>query len=569
MAEDFHRVPIKKFPRHVQKNETVEQKFWKSFEFPTVVKEYTAINHVDFCNVKPYNCVVTCSGKIQIFSPFTNEVKRTYSRSKENYYGTEYRSDGKLLVTGGESGLVQILDVASRAILRNFRGHKKPAHVCCFGKEPAQVFSASDDKTLRCWDLASQKEVLTIKAHKDFVRCGCINETNTNQFVTGSYDHLVKIWDCRSAAVTMDMDHGAPVECVLMHSNGSICLSAGGNYIKVWDMLSGGKLFHQFSSHQKTITTIRYDDECKTLFSGSLDRHIKLYSTIDYSEIANIDYPSPILAMDISKDGNHLTVGMSDGAISLRHRAKPKSGETPKKKLKQFQPGTYLYRIRNQLRKPDEDSLVVAEEKRHKEAPADKFLRKFEYHQALDQVIMTDNQSPKYVLSVILELSRRDALEIALSNRDTESLSRIIKFLEKHITNPSYSKILIPVASLLLDMYSGLIGQDFILDKSLRKMRMILSDDFKNREEIIKLGGALEQIFSMATPPPSSKSICPYIDSADFTSVHGETDTPTAEPNLGGNNNMDVTSCNDVIKSLTNGHAAEHEFDSSRSEERL
>ena len=91
MAGEFRQLAIKQFPRPVEKKETTEQKYWKSFEFPTVVKEYTAINHVDFCEVKPFNCLVTCSGKLQVFAPYTNEVKRTYTRNKENYYGARYK----------------------------------------------------------------------------------------------------------------------------------------------------------------------------------------------------------------------------------------------------------------------------------------------------------------------------------------------------------------------------------------------------------------------------------------------------------------------------------------------
>ena len=50
-------------------------------------------------------------------------------------------------------------------------------------------------------------------------------------------------------------------------------LIPGGNYIKVWDLLSGaGRLFTQFSYHQKTITTICFDGNYKRLLSGGLDR---------------------------------------------------------------------------------------------------------------------------------------------------------------------------------------------------------------------------------------------------------------------------------------------------------
>ena len=46
--------------------------------------------------------------KVQIFDKNTNEVKRTSTRSKDNLFGARFRDDGRLMVTGGESGLIQV-----------------------------------------------------------------------------------------------------------------------------------------------------------------------------------------------------------------------------------------------------------------------------------------------------------------------------------------------------------------------------------------------------------------------------------------------------------------------------
>lgn len=557
MAGEFRQLPVKHFPRPIEKKETSEQKYWKSFEFPTVVKEYTAINHVDFCKVKPYNSVVTCSGKIQIFAPYSNEVKRTYTRNKENYYGTKYRSDGKLLVVGGESGLVQILDATSRSILRNFQGHTKPTHFCCFGKDSSHILSASDDKTIRCWDLASQKESSMIKAHKDYVRCGCTSETNSHHFVSGSYDHTVKVWDWRSSTVAVEMDHGAPVECMLMHPNGSVCLSAGSNYVKVWDMLAGGRLFHHFSNHQKTITSLRFDSDSRRLLSASLDRRVKVYNAQDnYAVIASLEYPSPILTMDISKDDQHLVVGMSDGAISLRHRPKSSTGEALAKRKRPLHPGTHQYRNRNQNSKPDPDSMVVAEKRNKKYTLPDTNLRKFQYHDALDSVLSPIHQeAPNYVVSLLLELSRRDALEIALSKRTSKSLTPMFKFLTKNIWNPAYAKQLIPITNLLLDMYSHLVGHDFSFDRLLARLRQRLGEALKNQKAMIQLSGAIEQIFSMASAAPDLgefRSPTLLLNDTDGKTVDGDVLLVNGVDSVPLVNGVHGAASTDVV--MVNGH---------------
>ena len=42
----------------------------------------------------------------------------------------------------------------------------RATRACCFSKEPTKLFSASDDKTARYWDLPTGKEIARVKSHK-------------------------------------------------------------------------------------------------------------------------------------------------------------------------------------------------------------------------------------------------------------------------------------------------------------------------------------------------------------------------------------------------------------------
>ena len=54
------------------------------------------------------------------------------------------------------------------------------------------------------------------------------------------------------------------VVCILMF--------VGGNVIKVWDVLTGGRLLASFSNHHKTITSLCFASNNSRLVSASLDR---------------------------------------------------------------------------------------------------------------------------------------------------------------------------------------------------------------------------------------------------------------------------------------------------------
>lgn len=76
-------------------------------------------------------------------------------------------------------------------------------------------------------------------------------------FASGSYDHMVKLWDSRQPNPALNMglsslsgsgngsgvDDGEndPIECVLFAKSAALLLAAQGPRVRVWDLLGGGR----------------------------------------------------------------------------------------------------------------------------------------------------------------------------------------------------------------------------------------------------------------------------------------------------------------------------------------
>jgi U3 small nucleolar RNA-associated protein 15 len=118
----------------------------------------------------------------------------------------------------------------------------------------------------------------------------------------------------------MTMNHGAPIQDALMLSSGSLLFSAGDTTIKVWDVLAGGRLVHEFSHHQKTITSLCLDTSSSRLMSASLDHMVKFYDVATYEVVHSTKYPEPILSMALSPDASKLAVGQTSGQLIVRRR---------------------------------------------------------------------------------------------------------------------------------------------------------------------------------------------------------------------------------------------------------
>jgi len=154
------------------------------------------------------------------------------------------------------------------------------------------------------------------------VRAGCVSNISSDLFLSGSFDHSVKLYDARKQESIITVDHGAPVESVLMYPGNSIfvsvgnslfsvaylkCLfviiiflSIGGTELRVWDMLAGGRLLARVSQHHKTITCLHLASDGKRLVTGGLDRHAKIYDVQTYQVVHTLDFPSPVLSIGIT-----------------------------------------------------------------------------------------------------------------------------------------------------------------------------------------------------------------------------------------------------------------------------
>lgn len=122
MSTEYKKLSIKKFPR-LPDRKTSEARYWSKFKSPILIKEYASVTAIHFSQTAPYDFAVTSSTRVQIYSSKTHSVKKTISRFKDVASSGYIRADGKLVVAGDATGLVQLFDINSRAVLRTMKGH--------------------------------------------------------------------------------------------------------------------------------------------------------------------------------------------------------------------------------------------------------------------------------------------------------------------------------------------------------------------------------------------------------------------------------------------------------------
>ena len=532
-----------------------------------VTRLSASASSLEFSPASPGELAVTAGSRVALVDAATAVEKRAITKFKEGALSGTYRSDGRLLAAGGVRPVVQVFDLGSRGVLRALEGHNAPVHVVRFAADTAALFSASDDCSVRHWDMATAVCTTVLeRAHGDYIRCGAASAASPAVFVTGSYDHSVRLWDFRAAggggggsalaaaapraaatearaddsdeeegggggeeeeedeeeveapaaggagggssdeededdadedkddsadadaaadddiggggataaslaaaprraaptplppACALSVDHGSPVTSVVLRPGGGTLLTSGGNYVRLWDLVGGGRLLHEFSSHVKLITAMALDGTGTRLLTGGLDSLVKVHELSTYAVTHTLRADAPILSLAVSPDNARLALGCTDGTLALRHRAaKVEEMVREAKSTRLLRGGTYRYFMRGQAAGAAGADVVApvgaGGAKRRRLAGHDRHLRAFEYGAALDAAIASNDAV--VATSVLEELAARGGLRAALERRDEDRLAPVLAFLVRHVSNPRHARLLLDVADRECSLQSG------------------------------------------------------------------------------------------------------------------
>ena len=66
------------------------------------------VTHISFSPIAPHDFVVSAASRISVYDGSSCHVRKSLNRFRAEAYSANYRSDGKLIVAGGENPVVQV-----------------------------------------------------------------------------------------------------------------------------------------------------------------------------------------------------------------------------------------------------------------------------------------------------------------------------------------------------------------------------------------------------------------------------------------------------------------------------
>ncbi|ODV94092.1 hypothetical protein PACTADRAFT_50981 [Pachysolen tannophilus NRRL Y-2460] len=477
---------------------TPEQRYWRGFTNTQLVKEHNSITHIHFNPISPYDFAITSSTRVQVFSSKTRQVAKTFSRFKDVVYSAEFRNDGKLLVAGDQTGLVQVFDALQpRTLLVSINASSHPTHVTKFHPTNlTNLLTGSDDRVARLYDISNSAAPINVFGnHEDYIRSANFIP-GSNLVATGCYDGYVRVFDPRVNNTNNDpilkFNQDFPVEDILS-LNSTNLISCGGRSIKIWD-LTAGKQLRDMTNFTKTVTCLSDAGE-RGILAGSLDGHVKVFdsSSSNWEVKFGWKFGGGVLGCGVSPNHKHFVVGLSSGLLAIRTRKtepRVKQGVKTSTKSGAFQKmmrgaeyhGEYEHHIVN-------DKLKTTQTKKLK--PFEKSLNAFKWSEALDNAFIP-GMSRELTITVLEELKNRGKIRVALADRDETKLEPLLTWSLKAIEDVRSVNIVSDYIGVVLEMYGSVIEKSPILEELVIAFSKKIQQEIEKAKESQQIEGMLQ-----------------------------------------------------------------------------
>lgn len=158
---------------------------------------------------------------------------------------------------------------------RTLQAHTNYVWDVAVGPEGRRAFSASNDKTVKMWDLATGSLLATFSGHSSFV-CSVSVSPDGIQLAAGAFDGSIKVWSTNSGNVTANLHHRSSDAKVAWSPTGDELISGGADgVLRVWNM-QDGSCVREIACHQGPVLKVLYLADGSRVVSVSADKTVKI-----------------------------------------------------------------------------------------------------------------------------------------------------------------------------------------------------------------------------------------------------------------------------------------------------
>ncbi len=192
----------------------------------------------------------------------------------DDIHAIAFTPDGTKFVTASDDRTIRIWDLASRETIRVLTGHQAQIPAMDVSPDGKLIASASRDDSVRVWDLATGNSLAVLDSKSGDVLTVAF-EPNGNRLASAGIDGQVRLWDLKEFRMLKSFAADADrVYRVVFHPLADLLVSSGENGIRMDNLTTG--TFSK-SGGQEKVSSVAIHPSGKLLASTNAAGEIHLF----------------------------------------------------------------------------------------------------------------------------------------------------------------------------------------------------------------------------------------------------------------------------------------------------
>ncbi|MEM8686732.1 MAG: c-type cytochrome [Pseudomonadota bacterium] len=224
----------------------------------------------------------------------------------------------KRALSASDDGTVRLWDLETRSLIKRFKGHSHKVVKLALSEDGTKAVSASWDRTARIWDLSTQEPGPVLKGHRNTITDVTFSTDGAHVFTAG-YDGTIRQWRTETGEEVGELfSHGWGVNVLAALPSGEHLMFGGLNGFVGLVNIKTGKIDRPLRPSERPILSITVNPKLGLAAAGAGDGRISVWELETWKEKFSYDNPfGPAWALAFRSDGKSLYFGSLDDEVIL------------------------------------------------------------------------------------------------------------------------------------------------------------------------------------------------------------------------------------------------------------